>query len=616
MMLWIRKIHKWASVIVGIQFLLWLSSGIYFNLMDHNKAVGHAYFSDHKEIANFDPLQMTDPKLVLEKFQPSVELIPTTLLTKPYYLLIHQKGLYENFFHHCTLVDAYSGLQLTIDKAMVNALAEQSYSGPGKIISSKLITEGIDDFPTQRNPAWQVNFDDDVATSVYVEADSGRIIGHSDKDKRLADVFFMLHFMDYANLGNFNNIQIMLFAFVALWLSLTGIVWTVDLGLRGQYQVKWLAKKRKVKLFDMNRKSMGTVIFSTHTNLLDGLVEHNIVLPSTCGGGGTCGRCRVMINPSVSSTSADYVHFNEVELAQGYRLACQHFSDDIDHMTLMDVTNAQKHRLELHQSRFISPFIKELRFKVIGGYQLSYKAGAFMRFFIPAAKTHSVPVELSDSFRTHWQHVQAVEFEHEACTRSYSCAESSATTDELVFTIKMQSAPEHSVRPGVASHYLCNIAVGTTVEALGPFEEFGVKENSNKTIVLVGAGSGMAPLRAIIDEQMSMLEPRQSGKGLRPIYFFYGARTEVDLLYADNFYQLADQYMHFHYYPVLSKPDEEWLGAAGYAQHILALNLDSLGDIGNLEFYLCGPQGMMDEVIALLKAKGVDDDDIRFDLFK
>ena len=616
MMLWIRKIHKWASVIVGIQFLLWLSSGLYFNLMDHDKAAGHAYLSHHQTEVDIDSQQLVDIKQVLNNFNPSVEVRQVILLAKPYYLLTHEKGLYENFINHYTLVDAYSGQQVIIDEVMANALAKQSYSGPGNIISTRLIEGVIEDFPKQYNPAWQVNFADEVETSVYVEVDSGRIVGHSDTDKRLADIFFMLHFMDYASLGDFNSIQMILFAFVSLWLSLSGMIWTIDLGFRGQYQLKWSAKKRQVKLFDKDRKSMGSVIFSTHTNLLDGLVEHGIVLPSTCGGGGTCGRCKVMINPAVKSTSADQVHFSAQELAQGYRLACQHFSDDIDHMTLMDVTNAQKHQLELVQSHFISPFIKELRFKVKGGHQLSYKAGAFMRFFIPAAKTNSVPSILSDAIKPHWQHIQSLEFEHEACTRSYSCAESSMSTDELVFTIKMQSAPDETMRPGVASHYLCNLAVGTMIEALGPFEEFSAKENSRKTMVLVGAGSGMAPLRSLIDEQISMLKQSHSDAQLRPIYFFYGARAEVDLLYADNFYQLADQYGHFHYYPVLSKPDEEWLGAAGYAQDILALNLDSLGEVGGLEFYLCGPQGMMDEVIALLQAKGVSDDDIRFDLFK
>lgn len=614
MMLWIRKIHKWVSVIVGIQFLLWLISGIYFNLMDHDKAAGHTYLShDHSEI-EIDSRQMVDLRQVLKNFSPSVELKQIILLAKPYYLLTHEKGLYANFANHFSLVDAYTGQQVIINDVMANALARQSYSGPGNIINTSLVEGAIDDFPKQKNPVWQVDFNDEVATSVYVEAESGRIVGHSDEDKRLADIFFMLHFMDYSTLGGFNSIQMILFAFVSLWLSLTGMIWTIDLGFRGQYQVKWMAKKRQIKLFDRDQKSMGTVTFSTHTNLLDGLVEHDIVLPSTCGGGGTCGRCKVMINPAVKSTSADHVHFNEQELAQGYRLACQHFSDDIDHMTLMDVTNAQKHCLELVQSRFISPFIKELRFKVKGEYYLSYKAGAFMRFFIPEAITSSIPVTLEDEFKPFWQHIQAFEFDHASCTRSYSCAESAASTHELVFTIKMQSAPEKTLRPGVGSHFLCNLAVGTSIEALGPFEEFCVKPNSEKALVLIGAGSGMAPLKAIIDEQLTM--QGQTHLEARPMSFFYGARTEIDLLYADNFYRLADQHAHFNYYPVLSKPDEKWLGATGYAQEILALNLGSLGDITQLEFYLCGPQGMMDEVITLLKGKGVSDEDIRFDLFK
>lgn len=602
---WIRKIHKWASVIVGIQFLLWLTSGIYFNLMDLDKAAGRAYLSHSRPDVNIDPQRLLEPSKVLAQFQPSVLLTSTILLTNPVYLLTHQKGLYKNFENHYTLVDAYTGHQITIDKELANDLAMQSYNGPGTIRSSALHTGSISEFPKQQNPTWQVDFDDDVETSVYVEAGSGRIVGHSDKDKRLAGIFFMLHFMDYGNESSFNNVQMILFAFVSLWLSLTGIIWTVDLGFRGQYQISWFAKKSKVKLFDQDRKSLGSVLFSTHTNLLDGLVEHNIVLPSTCGGGGTCGRCKVMINPSIKTTSADQLHFTNKELAEGYRLACQHFSNDIDHMTLMDVTNAQKHTLELTQSRFISPVIKELRFKVKGGKNISYKAGAFMRFFIPASKTRTIPLTLSKEFKPYWEHITDRHFEHDACSRNYSCAMSSNTNEELVFTIKVQSAPEDGLQPGVASHYLCNLDIGETVEALGPFEEFYAKDNSEKTLVLVGAGSGMAPLRAIIDEQIS-----------REIYFFYGARAEIDLLYANDFYDLAEQNVNFHYTPVLSKPDDDWLGATGYAQHILELNLDTLGGIDELEFYLCGPQGLMDEVISILKNKGVKDDDIRFDLFK
>jgi Na(+)-translocating NADH:ubiquinone oxidoreductase F subunit len=543
-----------------------------------------------------------------------VELSTKTLLAKPIYQLTHKKGLYAHFENHYTLVDAYTGRQISLDKVLVNALARDSYSGPGAISSTTLLQGPVEDFPKQKNPTWQVNFDDEVQTSVYVENSTGRIVGHSDEDKRLADIFFMLHFMDYGNLGGFNSIQMILFAFVTLWLCLSGLVWTIDLGFRGQYQLSWFAKKRKVKLFDRDRKSMGTLNFSTHTNLLDGLVEHDIVLPSTCGGGGTCGRCKVMITPVVKSSSADELHFSEKELAEGYRLACQHFSNDIDNMTLMDVTNAQKHTLELSESRFISPFIKELKFKSKGRENIAFKAGAFMRFLIPAGKNYSIPSSLPDEFKSAWQHLAQRQFEHEPCSRNYSLAMSDVSNDELVFNIKIHPSPSDSVLPGVASHYFFKLQAGQTVEALGPFEDFSVKPDSKKTMILIGAGSGMAPLRAIIDEQIGI--STQSHPSSRELYFFYGARNKSDLIYEDEFYCLVEQNPRFHYIPVLSKPDESWLGAAGYAQHTMHLNLDKLGDINELEFYICGPQGLMDEVIYMLQSKGVEKDDIRFELFK
>lgn len=85
-------------------------------------------------------------------------------------------------------------------------------------------------------------------------------------------------------------------------------------------------------------------------------------------------------------------------------------------------------------------------------------------------------------------------------------------------------------------------------------------DNSYNTQVLVGAGSGMASLRAILDEKIE--RSRKTNQACREIYFFYGARTEIDLLYADDFYAMADQNINIHYTQVLSKRDDDWLGAA------------------------------------------------------
>ncbi|WNC68680.1 2Fe-2S iron-sulfur cluster-binding protein [Thalassotalea nanhaiensis] len=609
----IRKIHKWASVIVGIQLLLWLISGIFFNTMDHTKAAGNTYKNRKHQHIEVEQSLLVEPLVVLQANKSSISLTQTHLLGEPYYLLTHAKGLYKHFKNHYSLVNAYTGEQLVIEQRLATALAKQSYTGPGDVVSVELLHHSIEDIPKQKNATWQINFSDEINTSVYIEAGSGRVVGHSDDDKRFADFFFMLHFMDYGNEGSFNSVQMMLFAFITLWLSLTGLIWTVDLGLRGQYKIKALASEKNVKLFDKDRNSMGNVTLSTHSNLLDGLIEHDIALPSSCGGGGTCGRCRILVNPSVEVTSADHQHFTDTQLQQGYRLACQHFSNDVNSMTLVDVSRAQKLALKLVKSSFISPMIKELRFKVIDGSKVKYKAGAFVRFMIPATKGCSIPLNIPEEHKPHWQHIEHLEYEHLACTRNYSLAESTLTTDELVFTIKIQTAPNKQILPGVASSYLCNLNVGKSVEAIGPFEDFHAKENSSKTMVFLGAGSGMAPLRSLIIEQLALAKDDQQPP--RALHFFYGARKQTDLLYADDFSQWAKDNDDFFYYPTLSQPDESWHGAVGHAQNTLKSKLTALGNIDNIEFYLCGPPALMNDAIEFLISSGVDESNIAFDSF-
>mgnify|MGYP001762249239 CR=1 FL=1 len=609
---WVRKVHKWTSVLVGIQFLIWLGSGMYFNFMDHMKAAGHTYKNHQHQSFNWSNVALVEPSMVLQQQPASTSLELIVLNDSPYYLLNHQRGLYPYFENKHSLVDALHGRAVTMDEEFAKTLALSSYSGPGQVLSVTLLQPPLEDFPKQKNAAWQVNFSDDIQTSVYIEADTGRVVGHSDSDKRLADFFLMLHFMDYAKEGSFNNILMIVFAFFTLWLSVTGLIWSIDLGLRGQYKLDLFGKKKKVKLFDAHQRSLGEVSFSTHSNLLDGLVSQNIVLPSTCGGGGTCGRCKIMINPTVKTTSADEVHFSATELAQGYRLACQHFCDDVEHMTLMDITEAKKYTLELTGSVFLSPFIKELRFKARSALPAHFKAGAFMRFFIPAADGSSIPLHLPEPFQVEWAHKTNTPYNHGPCSRNYSIAGRDPSSNELVFVVKMQAASAADRLPGIGSNYLGNLTLGATIEAIGPFEEFHAKADSQNAMVLIGAGSGMAPLKALLEEQLA---DAMKDKPRRTIHFFYGARTENDLIYVDYFYQLAKDHPNFFYYPVLSRAHDGWLGATGYAQHVLALNWKTMGPVNQLEFYLCGPKGLMDDTIKYLKEQGVDNSSIAFDVF-
>ncbi|WP_462158867.1 2Fe-2S iron-sulfur cluster-binding protein [Pseudoalteromonas sp. GB56] len=606
-MLWVRKIHKWASIVVGIQFMLWLLSGIYFNLMDHHKVGGHTYRAHDHQVAQINTSALVEPQEVLARADAVVSLKQIELLGHPYYLLTHKQGLYAYFENEYSLFDAYKGTEARIDEAFAIRLAKQSYNGPGSIREVTLLQPPLEDFPKQKNATWRVNFSDDIDTSVYIEDFTGRVVGHSDAHKRFADIFFMLHFMDYGNEGSFNNIQIILFAFVTLWLSLTGLIWTLDLIKRGQYKVAFLSKRSTIKIFDHQQQLLGQVELSTATNLLDGLGEKRIALPSTCGGGGTCGRCKVLINPAPQATSADQQHFSESQLNQGFRLACQHFSNDVEDMTLFDVTDAQKTVLTLVSSEFVTPEIKELRFKAAGP-DMHYKAGAFMRFFIPAGTVKARPDDLPDDYKGTWENVDNELFNGKACSRNYSLSSVSELDNELSFAIKYHRSPQPGIPAGYGSSYLCNLKVGDKVDALGPFEEFFVEPSSTAPIIVIGAGSGMAPLKAIINELLLHRGYKQC------IQFYFGARTEEDLLYQEEFFNLSQRFANFGYTPVLSQADSDWLGATGYAQQVMFNNV-SREYLLEAHYYMCGPQAMMDETIVALVAMGVNREHIHFDSF-
>jgi len=338
----LKKLHKWLSLLVGLQLFIWLSTGLFFNLMDHQKASGNQ-FRQSPAIAKVNKNQLVEPQLVLLESKPTVSLKQISLLEKPYYLLTHQKSLYSHQHNNYSLVDAYSGRKIIIDETMAGELAQASYKGQDKIISIVKLSPPYDDIPREQNKVWQINFADTVNTSVYIDAGSGRIVKHSNDDKRFAALFFMLHFMDYGTEGSFNNVQIIIFAIFTLFFALTGFIWTIELGFNGQYKINLGRKKRKLALFDMNQQPMGDFDITIQSSLLDGLIDHDITLPSICGGGGVCGLCKILFDKKTKVTSAEQVHFTDEQLQQGYRLACQHNATEIEQITLVGVTKAKKH---------------------------------------------------------------------------------------------------------------------------------------------------------------------------------------------------------------------------------------------------------------------------------
>lgn len=190
-------------------------------------------------------------------------------------------------------------------------------------------------------------------------------------------------------------------------------------------------------------------------------------------------------------------------------------------------------------------------------------------------------------------------------TRSFSMANVPGDPQKLRFIIRKYPNGRFS------SQLDGSLAVGAEVTIKGPYGTCFRRENKTGPIVLVGGGSGMSPLWSILHDFLS------SGEEPRDIHFFYGARTQKDLFYIDEFSAIAAEHPRFAFIPVLSDAagDTAWQGETGFVHEVVGTHLKRLNLGDDLDVYACGPTPMIDALTPVLFMNDVDADRIYFDRF-
>jgi propane monooxygenase reductase subunit len=188
-------------------------------------------------------------------------------------------------------------------------------------------------------------------------------------------------------------------------------------------------------------------------------------------------------------------------------------------------------------------------------------------------------------------------------TRSYSMANAPSEERRLQFIIKKY--PD-----GAFSALLDGgLKPGTDVTAKGPYGGCFRREGRAGPMVLVGGGSGMSPLWSILQDHI------QSGEQ-RPVRFFYGARSDQDLFYLDEFASIAGQLSDFKFIPALSQQNgAEWRGETGFVHDVVNRRLREEGFTGEIDAYSCGPPPMIDAVMPVLFGIGVEPSRFYYDKF-
>lgn len=218
---WARRAHKWIALVVGVQALLWMLSGLYMTVISIDVIHG-----DHLAHANAKPLSATGSLLgpaALAKQYPSLDTFKLKRLMDREVYELHQAD-------RITLVDARTGARLSpLSGALARQLAQSLYRGKAPIQSAALVHEAPLEVATRPVPMWRVEFADHNETTLYLSPQTGELLAKRHDLWRWFDFLWMLHIMDYQERADVNNTLLRVAASVGSVFALSG-VWLLFYG--------------------------------------------------------------------------------------------------------------------------------------------------------------------------------------------------------------------------------------------------------------------------------------------------------------------------------------------------------------------------------------------------
>ncbi|WMT15794.1 NADH:ubiquinone reductase (Na(+)-transporting) subunit F [Serratia fonticola] len=352
--------------------------------------------------------------------------------------------------------------------------------------------------------------------------------------------------------------------------------------------------------------------------LLNMLSSQGIFVSSACGGGGSCGQCRVVIKEGGGDIlPTELSHISKREAKEGCRLACQvNVKQNLKIELPEEIFGVKKWDCEVISNDNKATFIKELKLRIPDGEDVPFRAGGFIQIEAPEHEVSYADFDVPQEYRGDWDKFNLFRYRSvvkEPTVRAYSMANYPDEKGIIMLNVRIATPPPSNpdVPPGIMSSYIWSLKAGDKVTISGPFGEFFAKE-TDAEMIFIGGGAGMAPMRSHIFDQLKRL------KSKRKITFWYGARSLREMFYEDDFNHLQEENENFTWHVALSdpQPEDNWTGYTGFIHNVLLENyLRNHPAPEDCEFYMCGPPMMNAAVIKMLKDLGVEDENIMLDDF-
>jgi propane monooxygenase reductase subunit len=310
--------------------------------------------------------------------------------------------------------------------------------------------------------------------------------------------------------------------------------------------------------------------------VLRGAFRQGLMLMHGCKEG-QCAACKsFLLDGEVDLDKYSNFALNDFEKEEGWTLLCRaHAESDLeielinyDEEILRSGIPEQTEELTVET---LEPLTRDIYRMVLDATELKFRPGQYVDIHIP------------DS-----EHV-----------RSFSMA--NLPNGKLEFMIK--AYPD-----GRFSSLLSGgeIVEGKMLSVTGPYGVFTLRRTSDRPLLFIGGGAGMAPILALLRALADEGSERQA-------VYYYGARTPDDLFHLEELRDLEERLPNFRFVPALSDcGDADWDGEQGLITDVVARCEQ---DLSGVDAYLCGPPPMVDAAIAMLDAQGVPEDRVFYDKF-
>jgi Na+-transporting NADH:ubiquinone oxidoreductase subunit F len=313
--------------------------------------------------------------------------------------------------------------------------------------------------------------------------------------------------------------------------------------------------------------------------LIDVLSAQGIHLPSACGSKGNCGLCKIkVIKPQIPFTKPELSRLSESNRNEAFHLSCQiTMQQDISIEIPEEFLTSQEYTAKLTSKRLLTSDIIELTLELISPASISFNPGQYILLKVPPRG------------------------ERKAFMRPFSIASSSADTSLIQLNIRRNPG-------GICTAWIFDeLNHGQVVNFSGPRGNFYMR-NTERPMLFIAGGSGMAPVRSI-------LKTMHHYKINRKAIFFFGALSYLDLFYLNEMEKLQKEMSEFQFIPALSNEPEgsTWKGERGLIPEVAERYLT--GDLSEYEAYLCGKPAMIQSCVSILSMKNIPSERTYFDLF-